>query len=185
MEKKLNIGLGYGKDRFDKEYKKPTHIYMTGRSNGKTIKSLDRMIDEICNHNDVVDDFYWAQYSLYNSMMQPHISSTITKVIFNDPATIVFWGDGTKTVVKCDKDEKFDPEKGLAMAISKKFLGNKGNYYNTFKEWLPEITLETTTIVNTAPTEIKVGAIAMPSIDDMMKDLNTSINDSIKNIRIG
>ena len=61
----------------------------------------------------------------------------IKKVIFNDPATIVFWNDGTKTVVKAH-DEEFDPEKGLAMAISKKLLGNKGNYYNEFKKWLPE-----------------------------------------------
>lgn len=63
----------------------------------------------------------------------------IKDVIYNDPATIVFWEDGTKTVVKC-KNEKFDPEKGLAMAFSKKILGNKGNYYNIFKKWLPEET---------------------------------------------
>lgn len=61
----------------------------------------------------------------------------IKNVIFNDPATIVFWNDGTKTVVKAE-NEDFDPEKGLAMAISKKFLGNQGNYYETFKKWLPE-----------------------------------------------
>lgn len=61
----------------------------------------------------------------------------IKSVIYSDPATIVFWKDGTKTVVKC-KNEKFDPEKGLAMAFSKKMLGNKGNYYNVFKKWLPE-----------------------------------------------
>ena len=61
----------------------------------------------------------------------------IKKVIFNEPATIVFWGDGTKTVVK-DSEGKFDPEKGLAMAISKKALGNKGNYYDVFRKWLPE-----------------------------------------------
>ena len=61
----------------------------------------------------------------------------IKDVIYNDPATIVFWEDETKTVVKC-KNEKFDPEKGLAMAFSKKMLGNKGNYYNIFKKWLPE-----------------------------------------------
>lgn len=62
----------------------------------------------------------------------------IKSVIYHDPATIVFWEDGTKTVVKCKFNEKFDPEKGLAMAFSKKMLGNKGNYYNIFKKWLPE-----------------------------------------------
>ena len=61
----------------------------------------------------------------------------IEKVLFHNPATIVFWEDGTKTVVKAD-NEKFDPEKGLAMAISRKALGNKGNYYNVFKRWIPE-----------------------------------------------
>ena len=50
---------------------------------------------------------------------------SITNVIFNPPATIIFWSDGTKTVVKCDcSKEDYDPEKGIAMAISKKMIGN-------------------------------------------------------------
>lgn len=110
--------------------------------------------------------------------------TSIKKVIFNKPATIVLWEDGTKTVIKASKiktvhmskeiyniatvsdmiselnlkpgqyykttfDDRsftyiidvydgFDPEKGLAMAIAKKALGNKGNYYNEFKKWLPK-----------------------------------------------
>lgn len=59
----------------------------------------------------------------------------IKKVIFNGPATIVFWGDGTKTVVKCSKDDEFDPEKGLAMAIAKKFFGNENGYSKNIKKW--------------------------------------------------
>ena len=61
---------------------------------------------------------------------------SIANVIFSPPATIVFWSDKTKTVVKCDPKEEYDPEKGLAMAISKKTIGdNKGNYYNVFLHW--------------------------------------------------
>lgn len=60
----------------------------------------------------------------------------IKNVIFSNPATIVFWADGTKTVVKCQKDETYDPEKGLSMAITKKALGNNYEYYNTIKHWL-------------------------------------------------
>lgn len=59
----------------------------------------------------------------------------INRVIFNDPATIVIWNDGSKTVVKAS-NEPFDPEKGLAMAIAKKALGNKGNYYKIFKKYI-------------------------------------------------
>lgn len=64
----------------------------------------------------------------------------IKDVIFNNPATIVYWVDGTKTVVKAH-NEKFDPEKGLAMAICKRFLGSNksgSNFNNIFKKWLPE-----------------------------------------------
>ncbi len=67
-----------------------------------------------------------------------NLANTIDKVIFNDPATIILWKDGTKTVVKCSEDDTYDPEKGMAMAIAKKALGNKGNYCNVFKKWLPE-----------------------------------------------
>ena len=59
----------------------------------------------------------------------------IKDVIFNNPATIVLWADGTKTVVKAENEE-FDPEKGLAMAITKKALGNGYDYYDTFKKYV-------------------------------------------------
>lgn len=59
---------------------------------------------------------------------------SIKKVIFNNPATIVYWKDGSKTVVKCQPGDTFDEEKGLAMCFTKKALGNKGNYADKFKE---------------------------------------------------
>lgn len=66
--------------------------------------------------------------------------TAIERVIFNNPATIVFWDDGTKTVVKCQgegkKREKYDKEKGLALCIAKKVLGNKSNFNNAINYWL-------------------------------------------------
>lgn len=75
----------------------------------------------------------------HNSLLPLPTTKTlkIKTVVFNGPATIVFWADKTKTVVKCE-NEDFDREKGLAMAIAKKALGNKGNYYNTFKKWVDQ-----------------------------------------------
>lgn len=46
------------------------------------------------------------------------------KLIVNGPATIILWDDGTKTVAKCNKDEPFDPEKGVAIAIAKRFVSS-------------------------------------------------------------
>lgn len=69
-------------------------------------------------------------------VMGTNIFPNIKKVIFNNPYTIVLWTDGTKTIVKAQDGDNFDPEKGLAMAISKKAFGNDGNYYDKLKEWL-------------------------------------------------
>lgn len=46
------------------------------------------------------------------------------RIVFNPPATIVFWKDGTKTVVKCAKGEKFDPYTGFCYAFTEHFLGS-------------------------------------------------------------
>lgn len=62
----------------------------------------------------------------------------VKKVIFNDPATIVYWKDGTKTVVKCQHGDDFDSEKGFAMAFLKKCWGNKGNFNDKLRKIMKE-----------------------------------------------
>lgn len=88
----------------------------------------------------------------------------IKNVVFNDPATIVEWKDGTKTVVQARDGEKFDPEKGLAMAISKKAMGNKRDYYHVFKHYLKKVTTESVFGENT-----KVVVVPAEIADDVMK----------------
>jgi len=71
-----------------------------------------------------------------NAITESYVNVILTyridRVIFHDPATIVIWKDKTKTVVKCH-DEPFDREKGLAMCIAKKVLGQ--DFHKTFREW--------------------------------------------------
>lgn len=66
-----------------------------------------------------------------------NLESAVSKVIYAPPATIIYWKDGTKTVVKCsdqDLDEgRLSPETGLVYAIAKKVLGNKGNYNDVLR----------------------------------------------------
>ena len=96
-----------------------------------TVKSITDTEKRI--YDNMVNSMYgYTNVGLNVSILQ------IKDVIFNNPATIVFWVDGTKTVVKCQDGDIYDPEKGLAMAISKKALGNQGNYCEVFKKWLPE-----------------------------------------------
>jgi len=77
-------------------------------------------------------DGIYEEMSKYQYRKLPKID----KVIFNDPATIIFWKDGTKTVVKCHDRDCFDKEKGFAMACLKKVLGNCGHYYEEVKKWV-------------------------------------------------
>lgn len=70
----------------------------------------------------------------------------IDRVIFNDPATIVYWKDGTKTVVKCQEGDTYSAETGLALCFAKKALGNKGNFNDVFKKWVPEEKVEETPV---------------------------------------
>lgn len=57
----------------------------------------------------------------------------IKKVIFNDPATIVLWDDGTKTVVKCSEGDTYSEWSGLAFCICKKLMGDE--FHKVFKHW--------------------------------------------------
>ena len=59
-------------------------------------------------------------------------------IIINPPATIVKWDDGTKTVVKCQNDEEYDAEKGIALCFMKKMCGNTSNYNEILKTAIAE-----------------------------------------------
>ena len=61
---------------------------------------------------------------------------TPERVIYNDPATIVFWKDGTKTVVKCMEGDTYNPEVGLAMCVCKKLYDSK--YHKFFRYYAPK-----------------------------------------------
>ena len=47
-----------------------------------------------------------------------------TRIIFHDPATIVFWDDETKTVVKCMEGTAFSAYYGFLCALGKKIYGS-------------------------------------------------------------
>ena len=79
---------------------------------------LKRKIDDLTKEDDI--------HSAY-----PESTFVIDKVIFNPPATIVFWKDGTKTVVKCKEGEEFSEWAGIALCLAKKRYGP--NFHKIFK----------------------------------------------------
>ena len=59
-----------------------------------------------------------------DSLKFKNIMDDIDQVIFNDPATIVTFKDGTKVCVKASKHDKFCKETGLVYAIIKRLYAN-------------------------------------------------------------
>ena len=82
-------------------------------------------------------------------------AASIKNVIFNPPATIVFWTDGSKTVVKCNAKDEFDPEKGLAMAIAKRCADNSDDFYKEIKKWVEKSGYKQVDDVKVLAKEIK------------------------------
>lgn len=90
-----------------------------------------------------------------------------TKLIVNGPATVILWDDGSKTVAKCNKDEPFDPEKGVAIAIAKRFVSSNKLHMmfdgalsqindsdnNPLNTWLESIRAATASFVTSAGGE--------------------------------
>ena len=93
------------------------------------IKSLDELKDIISDVDLNKEARYFANLlDILTGDIKPQDSSfllslpfkespiQVERVIFNEPATIVFWADGTKTVVKTSPNDKFDKEKAILWA---------------------------------------------------------------------
>lgn len=91
--------------------------------NGYTYKDWDDVIEFLSG---------WYRFERVDN------DSVISRVIFNNPATIIMWADGTKTIAKTHGDDVFDPEKGFAVACAKKLLGNGDAFRTEFAKWAPE-----------------------------------------------
>lgn len=86
-----------------------------------------------------------GESTMKNTNNKPTPSNPIERVIFNGPATIVYWKDGCKTVVKCQEGALNDPEKGLAMAVARHYFCDIlgiSQYDGIFKKYLPKETKE-------------------------------------------
>lgn len=73
----------------------------------------------------------YSKYATYKPKEHKVTKPVVKEVIFAPPATIVYWTDGSRTVVKCDKNDIFNEEIGFALCYIKKILGNRG-HYNTY-----------------------------------------------------
>lgn len=108
--------------------KDPWNILSTdfepGRINGKEPYSIKTIQVDADQCGPVSND---ATAAARTAIQQMKRIPPIRNVIFNPPATIVLWDDGTKTVVKCH-DGEFSEEFGFAMAVMRKLYGTRSGF---------------------------------------------------------
>ena len=93
---------------------------------------LKEFIEKRLNTNNIEGWKKTQRVKSLDSRMVPDIKN----VIFNDPLTIIVWSDGTKTFVRASENDAYDPEKGMALAIAKKAMGNKYSYHDEIRKWI-------------------------------------------------
>lgn len=98
---------------------------------------------DFATHRVGIDDPFANGWNAAMKYMKDHpapVSAppmpTPINVIFNNPATIVYWSDGTKTVVKCQPGDTFSAETGLTTAMLKKYMGNDNTFNRVINYWL-------------------------------------------------
>lgn len=74
------------------------------------------------------DAINMAFHGTIQSIINSVADAGIKKVIFNEPVTVVYWGDGVKTVVHCQDGDRYDPRTGLLLCCAKRLFGNRGRY---------------------------------------------------------
>lgn len=84
-------------------------------------------------------EFFNRSLALRNLGAVLNVEDFVEDILFRPPATIVFWKDGTKTVVKV-YNEVYDPEKAFAMAFLKRYMGNNGGAYNRIRKFIEKNT---------------------------------------------
>lgn len=86
----------------------------------------------------VIKDIRPSERTVYNKKneknFKPLFIPEIKDVMFRDPATIVWFEDGSKTVAIAGHGDRYDKEVGLAVCMLKRVLGNK-EYRAIMDKW--------------------------------------------------
>lgn len=83
---------------------------------------FQRMLNECSKARKDAHD-YMQKDSEFTATLYRQFQFAPKEIIYNDAATIVYWTDGTKTVVKCAEDDEYSEYAGFVAAVAKKMYG--------------------------------------------------------------
>jgi len=77
----------------------------------------------------------------YRKLLQTfHNSLVVDRIVVNGNATIVFWGDNTKTIVKKSDDDEYDLHHAFCAALAKKVYSHN----SSVKKMIARLTVDQT-----------------------------------------
>ena len=98
----------------------------------------------------------------------------IARIVFSGRATIVFWEDGTKTVVKCSENEEYERYAGFAAACMKKMFGSTTRAKAIMDECAVEQVVEkkkkTDDRMDAVETQVACAPVMDPSIQEAINE---------------
>lgn len=83
---------------------------------------FQKMLNERSKARRDVHD-YMQKDSEFTAKIHRQFQFAPKEIIYNDAATIVYWTDGTKTVVKCNENDEYSEYAGFVAAVAKKMYG--------------------------------------------------------------
>ena len=83
---------------------------------------FQRMLNECSKARKDVHD-YMQKDIKFTAGLHRRFRFAPKEIIYNDAATIVYWTDGTKTVVKCNENDEYSEYAGFVAAVAKKMYG--------------------------------------------------------------
>lgn len=141
-------------------------------------------ISELALFNDPVEGAFIKMKSSINMMPK--------EVIFAPPATIVYWQDGSRTVVKCSEEDEFSEEMGFVLCFMKKMFGNNGSYNNyindaleSAKRYYPKVSSEVPGYIQQIKNGIDDALKAKDDINDVIKLRRRNLDDLLKFFAMG
>lgn len=142
----------------------------------KTSTTMNDAWQEVCN--DIVNQLKKEDNKMitYNNTHNYRFP-VIEKVIVNGPATIVYFNDNDRVVVKKMDDDKYDLFSAVAQAYCKKVLGSTSAFH---REVLNKLVVQEPKKKNTS-----VSPEIAKQIDDGIKSISEGINSSFKKILDG
>ena len=107
---------------------KPTDLMVTAKLDPKCAMDIKEHFGD------------WIMPLGFDTYNHRKLSEQIKKIVSNPKkrTTVILWKNGDKTITKAMKGEKFDAEKGIAMAFMKYAYGNNGAYMKEIRKVIAE-----------------------------------------------